>query len=181
MSLEQLKAKIPAYAKDIKLNLSTLLSGTETVQLTKTQIVATALAVAYATQQKTVIQHLVQHAQIEGLTEEAITAIKAATSIMAMNNVYYSTIERIKEPGYVTLPSNLRMHILQNHGIAQQDFELYALAVSAANGCGRCVNAHLNVLVKGGLGKNEIQYSIRLAAVIKAVAQVMTIEENVNI
>lgn len=180
MSIDTLKNKIPNYAKDIKLNLSTLLSGTEPVQLTKEHIAGIALASAYATLHSMTIQSLQAHAQEVGLTEEHITAIKAASSIMAMNNVYYRSVHFIQDESYTRLPSKLRMHILQQHGVTQQDFELYCLAVSAINGCGRCVDSHVNVLSKGGLGSEEIQYVLRVAAVVKAVSQVLLIEETVS-
>lgn len=180
MSLEALKEKIPGYAKDIKLNLSTLLSGTESIQLNPVQISGCALAAAYATQNKVVIQDLENHARQRGLTEEIVTAIKGAASIMAMNNVYYRSVDLIEDQSYKSLPTQLRMHILQNHGITQQDFELYCLVVSVINGCGRCIDSHANVLIKGGLGKAEIHYGLRIAAVVKAVAQVIVIEGSIK-
>lgn len=177
MSIETLKAKIPDYAKDIKLNLSSLLGGTEPLKLTNQQIGALALAAAYATRQKTVIQSLEEFAKQRELTDETIHAVKAAASIMAMNNVYYRSVHWIHGDTYVKLPSNLRMHILQKHGIVPQDFELYCVVISAINGCERCLASHVAVLEKGGVGTAEIHYSLRLAAVIQALAQVLTIEE----
>lgn len=175
MSIEALKTKIPDYAKDIKLNLSTLLGGVESVKFDATQIAGLALAAAYATRQTTVIQLIREFAQQQGLPESHVEAAKAAASIMAMTNIYYRSVHWIQKD-YATLAPNLRMQILQKHGITQQEFELYSVVISAINGCERCLSAHINVLEKGGMGTVEIQYSLRLAAVIQAFAQVMVIE-----
>jgi alkyl hydroperoxide reductase subunit D len=177
MNIDVLKTKIPDYAKDIKLNLSSLLAGTEPIALDGLQIVALALAAAYATRHKTVIQLLEGLAKQEALTHEAINAVKAAVSIMAMNNVYYRSVHWIHGDTYVKLPANLRMQILQKHGVSQKDFELYCVVVSAMNGCERCLDSHVSALEKGGLGTVEIQYTLRIASVMQAFAQVLTIEE----
>lgn len=74
------------------------------------------------------------------------------------------------------LPANLRMNIIANPGIDKKDFELYSLAVSAINGCGLCIDAHANTLIKAGLSKHSIQHVIRIAAVLNGLAQVSIIE-----
>lgn len=176
MSIEALKGNIPSYAKDLKLNLSTLLAGTDTIQLSVQTIAACALAAGYASSEKTVIQLLQNHAREQGVTEEVITAIKSAAAVMSMNNVYYRTMYAISNKHYASLPAQLRMHILQQHGIKQTDFELYCLVISAVNGCGHCVNAHVHQLEKNNIGESEIHYSLRVASVIKGVAQVLVIE-----
>ncbi len=177
MTIEQLKTKIPPYAKDIKLNFSTLISNTESLPLSEKQIAAFALTASYTTQQKNVIAALESHAHQKQLNHQEKEAIKGAVSIMAMNNVYYRSVNQVQDGSYTTLPANLRMHILQQHGVDQKDFELYCLIVSAINACGRCVDTHVLALEKGGVSKNVIQYSIKIAAVIKAIAQVIAIED----
>jgi len=73
------------------------------------------------------------------------------------------------------MPAGLRMNVIGNPGIDKLDFELYALAVSAINGCGMCIDAHINVTEKGGISKEGIQQSMRIAAVINAAAQALDI------
>lgn len=55
-------------------------------------------------------------------------------------------------------------------GVDKADFELWSLAVSAINGCGKCIDAHNQVLRQAGVPREAIQQAVRIAAVIHAVA-----------
>jgi len=72
------------------------------------------------------------------------------------------------------LPARLRMNGLANHGIAKLDFELAALAVSAVNGCGMCIESHIHEVRKHGASDLAIQSSARIAAVLAATAQALS-------
>lgn len=175
MNLEQLKEKLPDYAKDIKLNLSTIFSETDTAGLSMAQIAGIALACAYATKQKLLIE-VIQEFVKQYLTEMTINGAKAAATIMAMNNIYYRSIHIMTDHEYSKMPAKLRMNIIGNPGIEKTDFELYSFAVSAINGCGMCLDAHNNTLQKHQIDREAIQYCLRIAAIINAVAQVIAIE-----
>jgi lipoyl-dependent peroxiredoxin subunit D len=110
------------------------------------------------------------------LTPEAVTAAKAASAIMGMNNIYYRALHLMESEDYATLRTSLRMNILANPGIDKADFELWALAVSAINGCGACLDSHEKVLREHGFSTTQIQNGIRIAAVISAIADVMRAE-----
>ncbi|HMH64488.1 MAG TPA: carboxymuconolactone decarboxylase family protein, partial [Rhizomicrobium sp.] len=43
-------------------------------------------------------------------------------------------------------------------------------AVSAINGCGTCIDSHEKILRDAGLSAEQIQASVRIAAVVHAVA-----------
>lgn len=177
MSLDNLKEMMPSYAKDTKLNLSSVLSEAGSPNLTQNQIYATALACAYATKNITLIREIFE--EVQGtLSEQEIEAAKAAAAIMGMNNIYYRFIHMASDKEFSQFPANLRMQVIGNPGVDKKDFELYSLAVSAINGCGMCIDAHVHQLVKEGLHKTGIQSSIRIAAVISAAAQVLTIEQS---
>lgn len=177
MTIQDLKGQLPDYAKDIKLNLGSLLSGEEAEGLTLNQTYGIALASAYATKSAPVIAAVT--AQAEGtLSEEEITAAKAAASIMAMNNVYYRFVHLVSDKEYGKLPAGLRMNVIGKPGIEKVDFELYALAVSAINGCGMCIDAHVREVTKAGVSRPGVQSCIRLASVLHAAAQTLTIEEH---
>ncbi|NRA88190.1 MAG: carboxymuconolactone decarboxylase family protein, partial [Rhizobiales bacterium] len=47
--------------------------------------------------------------------------------------------------------------------------------VSAIEGCGMCIDAHVNVLITAGKSKTAIQSTIRIAAIINATAQALEI------
>jgi alkyl hydroperoxide reductase subunit D len=170
MSVEALRETLPDTAKDIRLNLSKVLSEEGAPGLSLKQIIGTALACAHATRQPRVIEALTTEAA-SVLTPEEIAASKAAATIMAMNNVYYRFIHLAATDEIKKLPANLRMQIMANPGVPKVDFELFALAVSAINGCGMCMESHVHEVTKGGLSALAIQSAIRIAAVINATAQ----------
>lgn len=169
MSIETLKNQLPEYAKDIKLNLSTL-AGEEA--LSDQQKWGTFLSCALASGNETVIQAVHAEASVR-LSAEALNAAKAASAIMAMNNVYYKFTGMIENTEYRTMPARLRMNVIGNPGVDKVDFELWSLAVSALNGCQFCVNAHEPVLTKAGLSKEQVQTAVRIAAVINAASAVL--------
>ena len=172
MSLDALKNRLPEHAKDLKLNLSSL--ARETV-LDDQKKYGCFLASAYAVGEREVLADLV--AEVEGkLSPEAVTAAKAAASIMGMNNVYYRFVHLSAASDYKTLPAKLRMNVIANPGIDKADFELWSLAVSAINGCGMCIDAHEAELRKAGLSAEQIQAAVRIGAVVNAVAAVIRAE-----
>ncbi|MFG1683013.1 carboxymuconolactone decarboxylase family protein [Nonomuraea sp. NPDC049269] len=172
MSIDELKAALPDYAKDTRLNLS---SVTTTSSLTGRQLWGTVLASALATRSGLVIAAVSEEATAR-LSAEAFTAAKAAASIMAMNNVYYRAVHLIGDETYATLPARLRMTVIGDPGVDKADFELWCLAVSAINGCGRCLESHEQVLRGSGLPRDRVQEALRVAAVINATAMTLDAE-----
>lgn len=168
-SLSDLREALPDYAKDIKLNLSTL-AGEET--LTPQQLWGCFLSCALATRQKDVITAISADAATH-LSPEAQTAACAAASIMAMNNVYYRSVHLMSNKEYQSLPAKLRMNVIANPGVDKLDFELWSLAVSAISGCGMCLDAHEAQLQKAGLSSAQIQCAVRIAAAVNAAATAM--------
>lgn len=172
MNLQELKDTIPDYAKDVKLNLSSLISGTDTGGLSLIQVAGITLACAYASRQPTLIAATENQVAVI-LDEQHLNAAKSAVALMAMNNIYYRFVHLVGDQEFGRLPAKLRMNGINSHGIDKIDFELYALAVSALNGCGMCIDAHVDQLKKHGLSLEAIQMSIRVAAIMNSVAQVL--------
>lgn len=175
MSIQALRDQLPDYARDMKLNLGSLLTEEGAPGLNARQIYGTVLASAYATKKVPLIL-VAQTDAAAQLSEADITGAKAAATIMAMNNVYYRSLDLLHDEEIKKMPANLRMNILRDPGISKEDFEIYSLAVSAVNGCEMCLNAHAEGLKKLGVSRQAIQSAIRIAAVIHSIAQVMTIE-----
>jgi alkyl hydroperoxide reductase subunit D len=167
MSLDTLREALPAYAKDLSLNLSSL--AAETV-LTDQQKWGTFLASAHAVGQPDVVRAIEAAADI---SPEAKEAAKAAAAIMGMNNVYYRALHLMRNQEYRTLPAKLRMNVIANPGVDKTDFELWCTAVSAVNGCGMCLDSHEEELRKRGMPNVAIQAALRIAAVVNAVSRVM--------
>jgi lipoyl-dependent peroxiredoxin subunit D len=166
MSLEQIRDRLPDYAKDLKLNLSALLND---AVLTEQQRWGALLATALASRNSTLIA-AISRVAAEHLSAPALAAAKAAASIMAMNNIYYRFTHLASDPDYATMPARLRMNVIANPGVEKADFELWSLAVSAINGCGKCIDAHDQVLRQAGISREAIQQAVRIASVIHAVA-----------
>jgi len=172
VSVDALKSALPDYAKDTKLNLG---SVTTTSQLTEQQLWGTVLATALACRNELVIRELAEEAA-DNLSAEAFTAAKSAASIMAMNNVYYRATHLIGDETYATLPARLRMSVIGKPGVDKVDFELWCLAVSAINGCGRCLESHEKVLRESGMSRELVQEALRIAAVVHAAAATLEAE-----
>ncbi|HEU5046741.1 MAG TPA: carboxymuconolactone decarboxylase family protein [Rickettsiales bacterium] len=169
MTLENLKDSFGDYAKDIKLNLGNVLNTEGAPDLTQNQIHGIALASAYATQNDALIAAIL--AEADSLSEAERKAAKAAATVMAMNNIYYRFVHLVGDKEYGQMPAKLRMNVIGNPGIVKVDFELYSLAVSAINGCGMCMDAHVHEVTKADISKLGVQSAIRIAAVINAAAQ----------
>jgi alkyl hydroperoxide reductase subunit D len=169
MSLDSLRETLPAYAKDLSLNLSTLAQETT---LDEQQKWGTFLACAHAVGTPDVVRAIED--EVAGkLSPEAADAARAAAAIMGMNNVYYRAQHLMHNSEYRSIPAKLRMNVLANPGAPKIDFELWSLAVSAINGCGACLDAHESELKKRGVTNVAIQASMRIAAVVNAVSRVM--------
>lgn len=173
MSLDALRETLPAYAKDLSLNLSSL--ANETV-LSDQQKWGAFVASAHAVGQRAVVNAVEAAAREAGLSDEAATAAKAAAAIMGMNNVYYRSLHLLSNPEYRTLPARLRMNVIANPGVDKTDFELWCTAVSAINGCGMCLDSHEAELKKHGMPAAQIQTALRIAAVVNAVSRVLQAE-----
>ena len=78
------------------------------------------------------------------------------------------------------MPARLRMNVMRTHGVDALDFELWSLAVSAINGCGKCIDSHEKVVRKAGLSTEAIQAAVRIAATVHAVAATLDGESAVQ-
>ncbi len=173
MSIDALRDLLPAYAKDISLNLSSLANET---LLSDQQKWGVFVAAAQAVGQPDLVRQIGNQATASGLSEAAMTGAKAAAAIMAMNNVYYRALHLMENAEYRTLPARLRMNVIGNPGVDKTDFELWCTAVSAVNGCGMCLDAHEAELRKRGVPTVNIQAALRIAAVVNAAGRVIAAE-----
>lgn len=168
MSLKEFADSLPDYAKDLRLNLGSLLSDQLLGDQKKYGLL---LSCAHGTGYKPLVE--AAEAEVTGkLSPEAANAARAAAAIMAMNNVYYRFVHLASNPEYATMPAKLRMNVIGSPGIDKADFELFSLAVSAMNGCGMCIDSHERVLRQHGVNGDTIQAAVRVGAILKAVATV---------
>jgi alkyl hydroperoxide reductase subunit D len=173
MSLDFLKERLPDYARDLKLNLSSLASEQILSEQQKAgSFIAAALAADHAPTAKAVVDAFAGQ-----LSPEALNAVKIAAALMAMNNIYYRFVHLVPAADYKTLPAKLRMTAMAKPGVDKVDFELWSLVVSAVNGCGMCLESHEKVLREHGLSAEQVQAAVRIAATVHAVARTLGAEE----
>lgn len=164
--MKTIRDRIPDCAKDLRLNLDAL---AKIESLTPQQLWGAAFAVALATRNDELVRSVAEEARAQ-LVEPAFSAARTAAALMGMNNVYYRSLHLLSNQEYASLPARLRMQGLVTHGVARLDFELWCLAVSAVNGCGKCLDSHEQELRKQGASALQVQDALRIASVLAAVA-----------
>ena len=168
MSLKEFADTLPDYAKDLRLNISSILNDQLLAGPRKYGLL---LACAHGSGYRPLVA--AAEAEVAGkLDDTAANAARGAAAVMAMNNVYYRFVHLASNPEYGTLPAKLRMNLIGSHGIDKADFELFSLAVSAMNGCGMCIDSHEKLLQQHGVKAETVQAAARIGAVMKALATV---------
>jgi alkyl hydroperoxide reductase subunit D len=177
MTIDQIRDALPDYARDLKLNLGTVLTTTGAPGLNDKQIWSIALASAIAAR-NTGFARGIEALAKQHLADVEVEGAKAAAAIMGMNNIYYRFLHLVEDGEYQSMPARLRMNVIGNHGIDKLDFELISLAVSAVNGCGLCVTSHEKKLRAHDVSRESIQSAVRIAATIHAVAVTQEFEQS---
>lgn len=175
MTLDQLRERIPDYARDLRLNLGSVLTPQGAPGLSEAQQWTVALAVAIAAGESSLLR-AIEAAAVTRLDAAGMDAARSAAAVMGMNNVYYRFTHLVEDEEYSRLPARLRMNVMANPGIDKLDFELASLAVSAVHGCGKCIVAHERVLRRAGVGREPVQSAVRIAATLAGVASVLGYE-----
>ncbi len=163
--LEALRAMLPEAARDIRVNLQTVLS---TGSLTLAQRLGVALAAAAACREAVLFTAL--HEEAQGKVEPAtVEDARAAAVLMGMNSVYYR-FRNALGGDYLSLPARLRMTRLAAPASSKLDLELFSLAASAVLGCTHCMQAHERVVREAGLSAEQVHDAVRIAATVQAAA-----------
>ena len=173
MTLNGLIEALPDYAKDMRLNFSSVVSNQ--TELNEQQLWGTVVACAVASRNEDLTATALEEAASH-LSPQALDAAKSAATVMGMNNVYYRFTHLSSNEKYKTMRAGLRMNVIRTHGIEPLDFELWCLAVSAVNGCGACVDSHEKVLRDKGFGEDKVLAAVRVASVLHAIATVLDTE-----
>jgi alkyl hydroperoxide reductase subunit D len=176
-SIEGIRDALPDYARDLKLNLGSVLTTTGAPGLNEKQVWSIALASAIAAR-NTGFARVIEAAARTHLADVEVEGAKAAAAIMGMNNIYYRFLHLVEDGEYQTMPARLRMNVIANHGIDKLDFELISLAVSAVNGCGLCVTSHEKKLRSHDVSREAIQSAVRIAATVHSVAVTLEFEHS---
>ncbi len=166
--VEQIKESIPDHAKDIKLNLDSVMkrSGLDEVDAH-----ACAFAAAIAAKNGDLAFEISMNGPLMGTPERE--AAKTAAALMGMNNTYYPFVEMTGDTELKNMPAGLRMNAYATYGgVSKKKFEMYALAASIVGKCHFCVKSHYELLKKEGMTVQELQMVGKIASVIAAIGSV---------
>ncbi|KPF67212.1 carboxymuconolactone decarboxylase [beta proteobacterium AAP99] len=164
--LQSIKDQIPDFAKDIRLNLDSVVGRSS---LAAEDATAVALAAAFAAKSKLLID-----AFAAATPEAERNAALTAASLMGMNNVWYPYVEVADDADLKTQRAELRMTAYASHGgVSKAKFESYALSASIVGKCHFCVKSHYDLLKTEGLTAQQLRDIGRIAAVVNAAAQVL--------
>ncbi len=164
--LDPLRESLPEQARDLKVNLQNVLQDST---LSLEQRWGIAVACGFAARNARLAQVLLDQAR-ENISAAVVDDARAAATLMAMNNVYYRSKHMLAAAEYQALPARLRMTRIAKPAGSKLDFELMCLAVSAINGCERCILAHERTVRDGGMTAEQVHDAIRIAATIEGVA-----------
>ncbi len=164
--LTSIKALIPDYAKDIRLNLDGAIARSS---LAAEDALGVALAAAFAAKSKPLVDAL----RAAAPAAEANAALTAA-ALMGMNNVWYPFVEMAGDDDLKTQRPELRMSAFASSGgVEKKKFEAYSLAASIVGKCHFCIASHYALLKKEGFTTQQLRDVGRIAAVVNAAAQVI--------
>ncbi|GAB2919202.1 carboxymuconolactone decarboxylase family protein [Paraburkholderia jirisanensis] len=169
--LSAIKALVPDYAKDIRLNLDGTIARSS---LEGNDAVGVALAAAFAAKSPKLVE-AIRNAGV--LSPEETNGALTASALMGMNNVWYPYIEMAGNADLKSQPAGLRMNAYASHGgVDKRRFEMYALAASIIGKCHFCVKSHFETLLQEGMSSTQLRDVGRIAAVINAAALVIAAE-----
>lgn len=170
IGLQKLVATDSRFLRDLKLNVSNVLGS---ANMSKKEAYLLALSVAINEKHEVLINAFEALAVKEGASDVEVAETHACTAVMNVNNVFYRFRHYMAGLEYYEkTPAGLRMNVMMNPALGKELFELMSLAVSAVNGCERCVTSHENSVKQHGASEAKIYDAIRLAGVIKSLCVV---------
>lgn len=170
-AMEKLVATDSRHLRDLKLNVNTVLNSNH---LTKKEAYLLALAVTVNEKCEVLSQAFEVLARKEDADDTAIAEVTACVGVMSTNNIFYRFRHYMhSNEFYQKQPAGLRMSVMMNPALGKEFFELMSLAVSALNGCERCVTSHENSVKEQGASEARIFDAIRLTSVMKSLCTLM--------
>jgi alkyl hydroperoxide reductase subunit D len=167
-ALAPVKACIPDQAKDLRLNLGSVI---ERSALSTEEAVGAALAAAIMARSVDLVEAF---GSVADLSPEQIAGAQTAAALMAMNTTWYPFVELADDLELEQAPAGLRMQAFATHGgVGAERFEAYCLAAAVVGKCHRCIASHVAELRKSGRSTEEIASVGRIAATVAGVATVL--------
>lgn len=170
LPLEVLSQSETRYLRDLKLNLKKVFNPDH---LSTKEAVLMALSIAANAKNDKLMQWFSNAAREEEASADEIAEAIACASLLASNNVLYRFRHFANKQKYEDIPARIRMNIMMSPVTGKEFFELMSLAVSAVNGCERCVKAHEESVLHLGSNEERIFEAIRIASIIESADRVI--------
>ena len=159
------------YIKDLKINVSNVLSNTQ--YLTRKEALLLAFAVSVNEKFELLKDSLQVQALEAGATEAELAEVIACTSLMSANNIFYRFRHFMKKDYYSNTPAGIKMSIMVNPVLGKEFFELVSLVISSINGCEMCITSHEQSILQHGGSESRIFEAVKLGAIIKSLITVL--------
>lgn len=169
-SLNELKVLVPDFAKDIKLNLSTLIENSD---YEDDLVFGCAYASALALDNDDLID-VFDYECKQRFPDDYIESVKSTVVIMSLNNAWYKYRDAMPTNEMRLAAQKMRVNAMRNHaGLDKILFESLSLCISAVNGCNFCIKAHSSLLLDSGKTKEYVLTIGRIASVTMAAAKAL--------
>ena len=172
-NVEDIKNSIPDFAKDIRLNFSSIImNSVYEDDLTY----GCAYACALSLNDKKLSKALENECR-NRISEDFVISIKSTVSIMSLNNIWYSYRDSMPSTEMKVSAQRMRVNIMGSYaGLSKVLFESISLCISAINGCKFCIKSHSQLLIDEDQTKDYVLNIGRIASVIKATVKSIEIE-----
>ena len=154
-TLDTIRDAIPDYARDLRLNLGSVLTTSGAPGLSEKQIWAVALASAIASRNGELTRDIEALAATH-LDATYVNGARAAAAVMGMNNVYYRFLHLVEDPEYAQLPARLRMNVIGNPGIVTRFGNIVGLLVGVDSALEQCLQSILASNFEINLGERRL-------------------------
>lgn len=167
--LDMLAAGNSRFLKDLRVNFKNVLGS---AHLSEKEGALLGLALAVNARNPTLRSFFTQRGRELGCTDDELAEAVACAALLASNNVLYRFRHFVGKEKYQQMPAGLKMNIMLRPVLGKELFELLSLAVSAVNGCERCVTSHEHSLRELGTSEERIFDAIRLASVMNSMDRI---------
>ena len=164
-ALSPIKELLPEEAKDLKLNLGSVI---ERNVLSSSETIGVALAASIMTRNNDLVETF---SGIDDLKSEDLTGAKIAASLMAMNTTWYPFVELSDDDELGKIQAGLRMNAFSNHGGTDAvRFEAFCLSAAIVGKCHKCISSHVKALRDAKWTTEQIRDVGHIASTIAGVA-----------
>ncbi len=166
--LDPIKSLLPEEAKDLKLNLTSVI---ERNTLSETEAIGAALAASIASGNSDLVESF---SAVDSLDETSKSGARTAAALMAMNTTWYPFVELADDPELETIQAGLRMNAFSTRGgVDEATFELFCLSAAIVGKCHKCISSHVAQLRKANFSTEQIRDVGRIAATIAGVSIIL--------